>query len=224
MNTEEARELLPWYAAGALSPAEAKAVETQLRQSPILRSELDEYRRLKEIVASTEDVPEFRPQLIQQTLAEIDALEQVQKRVTRAASASRGEGLFARIRQQMTAFWAPLPIGGRLAFAAQFAIILVLGGVLIGTQSQETEYVGASGPGPAVTAKTAQFNVRFQPEATEEAVRALLERVHLEIVAGPSAQQSYALASSTSDPMDAAATLKTLRESPIVRFAELAGH
>jgi len=237
MNTEEARELLPWYAAGALSAAEEKAVEAQLRQSPILRSELDEYRRLKATVASTEDVPEFREQLIQKTLAEIDAFEQAQKGVTRAASPRRAPGFFARLREQVAAFWAPLPMGGRLAFAGQFAIILVLGGVLIGTRSGETTRPGvgpqprdttsttASGTDTLPTARGPQFKVIFQPDATEQAIRALLESMHLEIVAGPSAEQMYVLASATKDnKMDAATTLKQLRDArSIVRYADRTG-
>jgi hypothetical protein len=222
MNTEEARELLPWYAAGALSPAEEKAVEAQLRQSAILRNELDEYRRLKATVASTEDVPEFRPQLIQKTLAEIDALEQGDKRATRAASSSGEAGLLARIRRQVAAFWAPLPMGGRLAFAGQFVIILVLGGVLIGTHESVSDV--ASGPDTTVTAKGPRFKVIFQPEATEQAIWALLESAQLEIVSGPSAEHMYVLASAKADnKMDAAATLNQLRSaSTVVRYADRA--
>jgi hypothetical protein len=228
MNTEEARELLPWYAAGALSPAEERAVEAHLRQSPILRSELDEYRRLKATVASTEDVPEFPPQLIQKTLAEIDALERAKTGDTRAASSSRGVGFFTRLRQQVAAFWAPLPIGGRLAFAGQFVIILVLGGVLIGTRPGETTQPGGtvsttvSGADTLPTLKGPQFKVVFQPDATEQAIRALLESMHLEIVAGPSAEQMYVLASASKDnKMDAAATLRQLRDArSIVRYAD----
>jgi len=221
MNTEEARVLLPWYAAGALSPAEEKAVEAHLRQSAILRNELDEYRRLQATVASTEDVPEFRPQLIKKTLAEIDALEQADKRVSRAGSPSGEAGLLARIRQQIAAFWAPLPMGGRLAFAGQLAIILVLGGVLIGTRSHDSVSEVVSGTETSVTAKGPQFKVIFQPEATEQAIRALLESAHLEIVSGPSAEQMYVLASASGDnKMDAAATLNQLRSaSAVVRYA-----
>jgi hypothetical protein len=230
MNTEEARELLPWYAAGALSPAEEKAVEAQLRQSPILRSELDEYRRLKETVASTEDVPEFRSQLIEKTLAQIDALEQ--KGAARVRSSRVEVGLFARLRQQVAAFWAPLPTGGRLAFAGQFVIILVLGGVLIGTRPGETPQPGgsisttASGTDTLPTgAKGPQLKVIFQPDATEQAIRALLESTHLEIVAGPSAEQMYVLASASKDNnLDVAASLKQLRDArSIVRYADRAG-
>lgn len=221
MNTEEARELLPWYAAGALSPAEEKAVEAQLRQSPILRSELDEYRRLKTTVASTDDVPEFPPQLIQKTLAEIDAFERTKHGVTRAASSSARPGLFARLREQVEGFWAPLTTGGRLAFAAQFAIILVLGGVLVGTWLRETSYQVASGPDRPVAAKAGEFKVIFQPEATEQAIRALLDSAQLEIVSGPSTEQVYVLASTTEEnKVDAGATLKQLREaSSVVRSA-----
>lgn len=222
MNAEEARELLPWYAAGALSAAEEKAVEAQLRQSAILRNELDEYRRLKATVASTEDVPEFRPQLIQKTLAEIDALEQAEKRVTRATRSSGEEGFVTRLWQQIVGLWAPLPMGGRLALAGQFVLILVLGGVLIGTRpGGDAQFGVANGPDTVATAKGPQFKVIFQPEATEQAIRALLESAHLEIVAGPSTEQMYVLASATGKGMDAAATLKQLREAPtVVRFAD----
>jgi hypothetical protein len=221
MNAEEARELLPWYAAGALSAAEEKAVEAQLRPSPILRSELDEYRRLKATVAATDDVPEFRPQIIEKTLAEIDALEQAKEPVKRTAPSTGGQGLFAWLREQVISLWAPLPLGGRLALASQFAIILVLGGVLIGKQQPDTINEGASGPDTVVTATGPRFTVVFQPEATGQAISALLESQHLEIVAGPSTEQMYVLAGAKGYTVDAAATLKLLRETPaVVRFAD----
>jgi hypothetical protein len=111
-------------------------------------------------------------------------------------------------------------MGGRLAFAGQFVLILVLGGVLIGTRPGDSVSVTASGPDTAAAVKGPQFKVVFQPEATEQAIRALLDSAHLEIVSGPSAEQMYVLAGATGTQVDAAATLKWLRDAPtIVRFA-----
>src|SRR5262249_38897911 len=129
---------------------------------------------------------------------------------------------------QIAAFWAPLPMGGRLAFAGQFVIILVLGGVLIGLRPGETPqeqvHRTVSGTDRVATATGPQLKVIFQPDATEQAIRALLESTHLEIVAGPSAEQMYVLASTTRDnKMDVATTLKQLRDArSVVRYADQA--
>jgi anti-sigma factor RsiW len=218
MNADEIRELLPWYAAGALSPAERRAVEAELRQSPALRNELEEYRRLKGAVAEADaEVPEFRPELIERTWRSIDAYEQTKKVKT---GAQESDGLLARVRRQLFGGWEGLPLGGRLAIAAQFAVILVLGGVLIGIASRDRTFAVASGQTNVTAAQGPRFTVVFQPEATESAIRELLERAQLEIVAGPSAEQGYVLAATANAKVDSAATVARLRSaSNVVRFA-----
>jgi hypothetical protein len=217
MNADEIRELLPWYAAGALSPAERRAVEAELRQSPALRNELEEYRRLKGAVAEADaEVPELRPELIERTWRSIDAYEQTKKRTR--ARAQDSEGWLVRARRQLFGGWEGLPLGGRLAIAAQFAVILVLGGVLIGIGSRDRTYTVASGQTTVTAAQGPRFMVVFQPEAPESAIRELLESAQLEIVAGPSAEQGYVLAATAK--VDPAATVARLRSaSNVVRFA-----
>jgi anti-sigma factor RsiW len=90
MKPEEARELLPWYAAGALEPNEARAVEAVLRQSPQLDQELAEWRALRSTVAEVgDDEPAFRPELIEDAHRRIDAYEQAQSEMRRGRRASR---------------------------------------------------------------------------------------------------------------------------------------
>jgi anti-sigma factor RsiW len=218
MNADEVRELLPWYAAGALSPAERRAVEDQLRDSPTLRNELEEYRRLKGVVAETAaEEPEFRPEMIERTWRSIDEYEQTKQR---RAAAQAPEGFLARWRKG----WQGLPGGGRLALATQFAVILVLGGVLIGIASREQVFTTASGPD--VTGATAgpRFTVVFQPAATETAIRDLLASVQLQIVAGPSAEGGYVLAAADGAQVEASAALERLRGAAgVVRFAAPVG-
>src|SRR5688572_5474126 len=126
MKPEEARELLPWYAAGALEPKEARAVEALLRQSPQLDQELAEWRALRSTVAEVgDDEPEFRPELIEDVHRRIDAYEQGQ-RVTHRERSGKGDRGAASWLGSLFGAWNAIPFGVRAAVAAQFAALAVL--------------------------------------------------------------------------------------------------
>ena len=229
MNKEEAKTMLPWFAAGALETDEARAVEAHLLASPELRQELAELRVLQHAVSDVADSePVFRPALINDALRQIDEYE-----ATRPASASPNlltPGLFTQaidwLRETLVGGWVRAPSGARLAMVAQFALILVLGGVLMmptgpGTESDPVYSTAAVRPadGAADAAGTA-IAVIFQPMVTEQQMRELLTDVDGEIVAGPSAGGSYTIRVQAESDPDVTQVLDTLRSNPdAVRFA-----
>lgn len=224
MNKEEARTLLPWFAAGALDADEARTVEAHLQASPELQQEFAELKVLQRSVADVADgEPVFRPALINDALRQIDAYE-----ATRQVPAS--PNLLTKavdwLRDTLVDGWVRAPAGARLAMVAQFALILVLGGVLLtpaGTgPGVDPDYSTAADrptDGSADAAGTA-LAVVFQPTVTEQRIRELLADIGGEIEAGPSAGGRYTIRVPAESDAGVTQALGTLRSNPdAVRFA-----
>jgi len=225
MNKEEAKTLLPWFAAGALDADETRAIEAHLQASPELRRELAEIRVLQRTVGTIGDEePVFRPALINDAFRQIDEYE-----ATRPAPDSPNPLVKAVdwLRETLVDGWVRAPAGARVAIVAQFALLLILGGILLtspgtGTNGDQVYSTAAarSPGGPAATGT--RLVVVFQPTATEQQIRELLTNVGGKIVAGPSARGSYTILLSTTLEEDTMQSLGTLRAHPdTVRFATL---
>jgi hypothetical protein len=226
MSPEEVRHLLPWYAAGTLGAEEARRVAQELEQSPALQRELEEFRLLGEVTRAPAAEPELSPGAFDAVLRRVDAYEAQQ----RPRAPARQSGGFERLRQMLADFWDPLPAGGRWAVAVQFAVIVVLAGVLSAghgaLRSGEPSFTTLSANRPAGS-PAAAFSVIFQPEATAAQIDALLQETGLVIVDGPNEQQTYAVGfarggQSGATPADggAEAALQKLRASTaVVRYA-----
>jgi anti-sigma factor RsiW len=220
MKPEEARELLPWYAAGALDPAEARSVEAALRQSPQLDQELAEWRALQSNVARVgDDEPAFRPELIEDAHRRIDAFERTKQAARRQRDASQGDRTTRSLLESIFGVWNATPFGVRIAVAAQFAALAVLAGVLLARVPGETTFTTASGTN--LTAEAGRrINVLFQPESTASEIQSVLAAAGAQIVAGPSGQDSYVIDVGEVDDQQLAQTLEQLRASTgVVRFA-----
>ncbi|HYM35768.1 MAG TPA: hypothetical protein VET48_10260, partial [Steroidobacteraceae bacterium] len=162
MNTQEAKALLPWYAAGALDVNEAREVEAALREDPSLERELKEFRALHASVQSVaDDEPAFRPALLDEAHRRIDAYQRTHKSTPdknffAAVNASLGSTL-----EKLFGVWTGMPTYARVAVAGQFAVIAVLG-VLLAIRTPEKVFDTAKGPNEGTNAH-AVITVAFQP-------------------------------------------------------------
>lgn len=180
MNENEARELLPWYAADSLEPEERAAVEAALAASDDLRAELAELQVMQTSVGDTAGEAQWNPALITRTLARIDAHE--------AEKASAGG--FGRVgewlRENLFAGWGGVPTLAKAAVVAQFALLLALGGSWL-AQPNDSHIYGTVGLDP----DAAQIKLGFQPGIDEATLRETIRGLDGRIVDGPSALGLY---------------------------------
>lgn len=229
MNRDEAQRLLPWFAVGALDADEARAVAAHVEDSPELQRELEELRVLeREVVRVGANEPEFRPDLIDDAWRRIDEYERTREEARPAATSAPGRpGWFATavewLRETLVTGWAGSPAGAKLAIAAQFALILVLGGILLlpaGPDADDPAFRTLSGGDTAQLAGGSTLRVVFEPSVTEARIRETLADVGGEIVAGPSPQGSYMIRVAPTDEAGIARVLDELRgRADVVRFA-----
>ena len=226
MKPEEARELLPSYAAGALSAEQSKRVEALLRVDPGLTQELAEWRALQTVVAEVgTDEPAFRPELIDDAHRRIEAYEEgrrasLLKRQPRQDPITRARaGTLRTWLTQIVGLWDATPFVARVAVAAQFAILAVLVTTLSMGRPDEAGFTTASGSVGGV-ADGRSVSVMFQPETTFSEVQGLLELTGAQIVAGPSGQGIFLLNMGDIDDAEVARLLEMLRSNnAVVRFA-----
>lgn len=180
--SEEARreieELLPWHAAGTLSPAEAERVEAAIAADPELA---EQYARALEELAGTieqnEAVPVPSGRLMAQLMAKIDA-EPQRRRALSPALRGWIVGAFERLSPRTLAWSAA---AAALVIAVQAGVIA--GGVL--HPPAKPAYQTASAPA-APAAPGAIVLVQFKPNATMAEVDRLLQARQAAIVSGPS--------------------------------------
>ncbi len=223
MNREEAKSLLPWFAVASLDADDARAVEAHLQASPELQRELAELQVLQQAVGNVTDEPVFRPAMMNDALRQIDAYE-----ATRPVSSPENPITMAMdwLRETLVDGWVRAPAGARLAMVAQFALILVLGGVLLtptgpATNGDPTYSTAAGDPLDGTEGATGTtLDIIFQPTVTEQRMRELLADVGGKIVAGPSARGSYAIRIPSESDADINQVLNTLRgHADAIRFA-----
>jgi anti-sigma-K factor RskA len=216
VNAEDVKRALPWYVAGALESDEADAVETALRDSPELQRELREWQALRSVaVAPQADEPAFRPAFAA-TWARVEEHERAKRGSARTAS-RRG------MLEWLHATWFGMPSAGRWAVAAQFAVLVVLGGLLGLSLREPATFRVLSGSAVAAHRGT-RLTVAFEPSASEAEVSSLLAAVGAQVVAGPTPEQLYTLELHGRADAAADAALDRLRAARgTVRFAARAG-
>ena len=172
-ETEAIEELLPWYAAGTLDPANVRRVEEALARRPDLQASLSVVREDRdETIALNESLgaPSGRSWL--KVLATVEA-------------EPRKPSLRARLAALVGLGAQPLP--ARLAWAGAAAAIVIL----LESATILSLLPAAGGPGyrtasesPA-SAAGAQVLVAFAPDARLDEVGAWLQERHATIVEGP---------------------------------------
>ena len=188
MNVEDVKRALPWYAAGAIGPEEAAAIETELKRSPELQRELHEWQAIGSLAATPQPgEPELPPSVFEATWARIERHE-------RSARDKARDAARAHLLDWLRATWFGVPTAGRWALAAQFALIVVLGGALEISRREPSSFTTLSGGTAASTAAAgSRLTVAFELTATQADVQALLAAIGAQIVAGPSSEQIYTL-------------------------------
>jgi anti-sigma factor RsiW len=223
VNAQEIRELLPWYAAGSLDAGQMRAVEAALQNDPQLERELKEFRALHTNVRRVSDAePAFRPTLLDEAHQRIDAYERTRKSAKDQNFFAAMNASIANALEKLFGAWTGMPTYARIAVAGQFAVIAVLGVLLMMQQRIEVVSHTAGGSNEALLAH-ADMIVAFQPQASAEQIEQLLSGIDAHFVSGPTAQQSYGIALSESKATSIDRALATLRkQTDVVRLANRA--
>jgi hypothetical protein len=206
--------LLPWYAAGTLTPQEAQQVEAALASDPELASRYQWVRA--EFVQETaigETAGEPSAGDTAALFAKIDAPAAQRRGAARSVS-----GLGARIAEFIAAL-TPRTVAWSAAAAA--LVIALQAGLLANFVIKEHGggYETASAPATAPGEGT-DVLIRFQPQASAGDISAFLASNRLSMVGGPFGGQLYRVrvASTKLAKADLARTIATLQDNKVVGF------
>jgi hypothetical protein len=196
----DAWDLIPWLVNGRLEAADRQRLEAHCRDCASCREELAAQRELYAQMSrgTVEHVPVVSLKRLQQRLKMTDAIDDegfVPPSSARSASPVRFAGL-----------------------AAGLAAVCCALGLWAWTRSQPLTGATYSTVTSAPARTGAVIRAVFEPAMTLAEMKALLDRSHLKIVAGPSEAGVYSLSSTSAQPVPA--SLQELRDSGRVRFAE----
>ena len=184
---EAATLLLPWYANGTLSPEETRQVEAHLGQCPHCRAELEQYRILGEQVR---EQPEWTWQPpsghFERLMADIDRLDTLAVPVR--AKPSPWQRLMDWLRE------TPQPMRWTLAAESLALAMLVLVVWLPGRPVVEPGFETLSSVTTSTRPTGPRLRVGFDPTLRIADLQSLLQVLHGQIVAGPSALGIYTVA------------------------------
>jgi hypothetical protein len=205
----EIQSLLPWYMSGALDESERAKVRAHLNQCAECQAELEQEYRLGSQVA---DLPLDADGLdVQHGWALIGrALEQ--ERPAGAPFAVRLRGLFTGRPGGTRPHRQPASWLG-WAVAAQFCLLMVMGGVLWRGEQPARYHALAAAPKSTV----GNVVVVFRPETREKDLRQILWSNHARLVDGPTSADAYVLHVA---PADRPAVVVRLRRQAEVVLAE----
>jgi anti-sigma factor RsiW len=214
-EASEIELLLPWHAAGTLSPRDAQRVEAALADDPELASRYEAVREeLGQTIELNETLGAPSARVMKELFAKIDA-EPARRPPLSVTLTVRVREFFAA-RSSRTLAWS--------AGAAALAIMLqagVIGGILLkdhggrSTETFETASAVMSAPGNGSYAM-----VRFQSKANMDDITQFLETNKLMIVGGPAAGGLYrVMIDKTKLQRDALVDrIKQLQQNKVVGF------
>ena len=182
MSEQDAEALLPWYANGRTSHAEARAIEAALQTSSGLRAQLEAVRRERSaVIESTDDAGQPSPENLHRLLKQLGTTRQFAP--ARAAESGMLGRMFSGLASRHVM---------QFALAAACLAIVVEGVALYRAPSGGATYNTASGPSDAAAGP--RLIVVFQPTATAAAIQELLSGVDASIVKGPTPDGGYVIA------------------------------
>ena len=182
MNTtnepDDIETLLPWHAAGTLSPREARRVEDALARDPELAKRYALVREeLGEAIRANESLGAPSARAMDALFKKIDA-EPVRRPRVSLNLAQRASELFASLSPRTLAWSAT---GAAIAIMLQAGL---LAGLVLNKEAAPGGYQTASAPGAAVTEGSFAM-VRFAAQASSTDVTAFLQANNLTIAGGP---------------------------------------
>jgi len=170
-------DLLPWHAAGTLSPRDTQRVETALAADPELARRYELVREeLAQTIHLNESLGAPSARAVEALFAKIDA------EPARAPAISGNLG--ARIRDFFAAL-SPRTVAWSAAVAA-LAIVLQAGviGVVLVNENNERGYETASAPS-TISGDGTYALIRFQPQVSAADITRFLDTNKFSIAAGP---------------------------------------
>jgi anti-sigma factor RsiW len=214
-NEDERSEiemLLPWHAAGTLSPRETQRVEAALASDPelarryeLIRDELGQTIHLNETLGAPS------PRAMARLFAKIDAEPARRPALSQTIAARIGE--FFSDLSPRTLAWS--------ASAAVLAILLQAGFIagFVLKQNGGAGYQTASAP-PNATIDGTFAMIRFAPQASAADITKFLETNKLSIADGPAAGGLYRvrIAGTKLSKPDVTRIIKTLQVDPVVNL------
>jgi hypothetical protein len=205
----EIEMLLPWHAAGTLSPRETERVDKALARDPELARRYELVREeLGQTIHLNETLGAPSPRVMEKLFTGIDAEPPRKPALSQTMAARVGE-FFAGLSPRTLA-WS--------ASAAVVAILLQAGliGGLVFKQNGESGYGTASAP--ATLADGTYALIRFAPQASAADITKFLETNKLSIADGPAPGGLYRvrIAGTKLPRAEVSRIVKTLQINPVV--------
>jgi hypothetical protein len=224
----EAMALLPWYVNGTLGVEERRAVEDHLSTCALCPDELVALLKVQSALRrELADAPEPSAALWQNVKGRMAAPPAAADRSTATAASRQGRTAWAWISDLLSPALRP---GWALAVLLFMSVqaVLIVGLLMKGPLQTGPEYHTLTGPtiSGEPSGTRVRLRVAFVEQATEQAIRIVLEEVRATIVDGPSAAGFYLIdvpllngAGRSRDQV-----LRVLRgRSGVIRFTEVAG-
>ncbi|HEX6949430.1 MAG TPA: zf-HC2 domain-containing protein [Nitrospira sp.] len=202
-------ELLPWYVNGSLRQDDRQRVARHLESCPDCRRELDELtdiRRSLKTMYDAEAEPSAR--LARSVMAQV--AEDSGRRSLRAHDRSWTSGLDRWFRSLLMPQWVPTLAAILLVFQMGLLVWVALPPGERGEVSTRS-----------LRRQTATIKVLFQPSATEEQIRSLLQGLPARVVDGPNAEGTFTIEVTSGDPSASAPLVQLRDRRDVVRSAEL---
>ena len=185
LSDEDVLELLPWYAGGKTTAAEAAAIERKLQGNARLQAELQLVRQEKQVsVESVKALGEPAPDLLNRMLGQLDSVRQLPPIARDGAEAQ--PGFLAR-------FFGFAPSSAlRFALVAACLVIVAESAALLKlTGAEDQGYETASAP---EAASGPQLILHFQPDAKVSSITMLLSDLDATVVKGPMPDGAFVIA------------------------------
>lgn len=201
-NDEALNLLLPWYVNGTLEAEERRQVEAYLERSSHARDEVELLRALRRQV---------KDERIENSPGEL-GLQRLKREIKQATPQQGGTDSLSGRTVVVASFWRPLAVAACLA-------VVIQAGVMIGLSGGPGSEVDIASGTAGLTAPVLQ--VTFDPGATEQEIRDVLQSAGASIADGPTALGIYNLRlvdAGTTTVEEALATLRA--RADVVTFAE----